>query len=553
MIQTVTQETTRKTFFTGVLMLSVSTVLVKVIGLLYKIPMLSYLGSEGMGYFNSAYEVYALFCVIATAGLPVALSVLISGALVEQRWEDVRKIDRAATRIFFWIGSVGTLLMYLLARPLCTWIRSEQAYACMISIAPTVFFVCLSSAVRGYFQGFQKMFPTALSQLIESFGKLGFGLLFAHLSLRAGNPTETVAASAGWGLTLGTALSALYLLIAKKRAVAASDVRSEHGAISAFPNVRSVWKTIGRLAVPMTLGASMVSLTKLIDMTMILRRLQSIGYSAATANEAYGSYTTLALSVFGVLPTLLNSVALPLVPMLSAAVAVRDTERQRQMVETSYRLTSFFALPTALGISAFAHPILSFLFRNEPEAVDTAAPLLAVLGSSVFLSCMITATNSVLHAYRDVKYPIVSMAIGAAVKLPVAYVLIGEPSIGLIGAPISSFFCNATVVMLNLRRVTRLSGLYSVRRFFVYPLSAAAVAVAVSFGVYLQLMKRFGEVGWILLLCVMLAAAIYIFFALLGGLITREDLCALPFGTRLCVVAERLRFLPLQSKKRVKK
>ncbi len=552
-MEDVTKVSARKTFFTGVLMLSVSTVLVKLIGLLYKIPMLSYLGSEGMGYFNSAYEIYALFCVIATAGLPVAVSVLISGAVAENRWADVRKIDRAASIIFVWVGVFGSLFMFLLARPICFWIRSEHAYACIVSISPTVFFVCISSAVRGYFQGFQKMFPTAVSQLIEALGKLGFGLLFAHLALRSGRPTEAVAASAGWGLTLGTALSTLYLLIVKKRSFAKRKEQKPIPSESDGSDYRTIWKTIGKLAGPMTLGASMVSLTKLIDMTMILRRLQTIGYTEAMANEAYGSYTTLALSVFGLLPTLLNSVALPLVPMLSAAIAVQDAEKQRQIVETSYRLTTFFALPTAFGISVFAHPILSFLFGKEPEAVDVAAPLLAVLGFSVFLSCMITATNSVLHAYWDVKSPIISMSIGAAVKLLVAYCLIGIPSVGLMGAPISSFFCNATVVTINLRRACRFSGSYSVKRLFLYPLVAATGAVAVSFGLYLCLLKSFGETGWILLLCVMLTVVVYAFFALIGGLISQEDLYALPFGKQVCAWAERLHLVPMRSKNRVKK
>ena len=148
----------RKTFLSGVLLLSLSTVLVKIIGLIYKIPMLSYLGSEGMGYFNSAYEIYALFCVIATAGLPVALSVLISGALAKEAHGQAWRIYRTARSVFLLIGLFGTAAMLLLARRFCLLIRNENAYYCMLSIAPTIFFVCLSPS-RSQISSFTKRKP----------------------------------------------------------------------------------------------------------------------------------------------------------------------------------------------------------------------------------------------------------------------------------------------------------------------------------------------------------------------------------------------------------
>ena len=160
------ESSTKKTFFSGVLLLTMSTVLVKVIGLIYKIPMLAYLGSEGMGYFNSAYEIYALFCVISTAGLPVALSVMISAALAKKEAGAVSRIYRAAWAVFFAVGVIGTGVMVLFARRFCDMIQSANAYLCILSISPTVFFVCISSALRGYFQGYQRMMPTAISQIL---------------------------------------------------------------------------------------------------------------------------------------------------------------------------------------------------------------------------------------------------------------------------------------------------------------------------------------------------------------------------------------------------
>ena len=531
---------TKKVFFSGVLLLTLSTVLVKLVGLIYKIPMLSYLGSEGMGYFHSAYEIYAVFCIIATAGLPVALSVLISASLAEKKEREAERIWQVSFTLFVLIGLGGSLLMWGLAQPICSWIKSEDALGCIISIAPTLFFVCVSSAIRGYFQGHQKMLPTAISQLLEAVGKLVFGLLFAHFALMRGASVPALAAAAGWGVTAGTVLSTLYLAwerikFRKNKNSIEKDFQLSRG--------HAVEKKLLRIALPITLGAFLISLTKLVDMSMILRRLQAIGYSTGEANAAYGSYTTLAISVFALLPTLLNSIALPLVPILSSAIASGDKDTQHKMVELSYRVNALIAIPASVGITLFSRPILSLLFGHEEDAVATAAPLLSILGISVFLSCMITATNSVLHAYREVKKPIYSTLIGVVVKGIAAYILIGIPAIGLCGAPISSFLCNAVIVVMNMHFVSKFCDKTDIKSLFVYPTLLSLISVGISFGEHLWLCNRFGQNALTTLIPIATAALLYVILGCLFGLLSHEDLSALPMGKEICRLLERLHLL----------
>lgn len=539
--------TTKKVFFSGVLLLTLSTVLVKVVGLVYKIPMLSYLGSEGMGYFHSAYEIYAVFCIIATAGLPVALSVLISAALAEGKEGEAERIWQVSLSLFVIIGLVGSLLMWGLARPICRLIKSEDALGCIVSIAPTLFFVCVSSAIRGYFQGYQKMLPTAVSQLLEAVGKLVFGLLFAHYALKNGAGVPTLAAAAGWGVTAGTVLSTLYLAIERIRF---AKKREKKDTTEALRGGYRVEKKLLKIALPITLGSFLISLTKVVDMSMILRRLQAIGYSTSEANEAYGSYTTLAISVFALLPTLLNSIALPLIPILSSAISGKDRVTEHKMIELSYRINALIAIPASVGITLFAHPILSLLFGSQAQAVETAAPLLSILGISVFLSCMITATNSVLHAYREVKKPIYSTLAGVLVKGVAAYFLIGIPAIGLWGAPISSFLCNAVIVVMNMHFVSRFCETVDLKSLFVYPTLLSVLAVGVAYGEHLLLVYRFGQNLLTTLIPMATAVILYLVLGCLFGLICEEDLAALPMGKKICAFLERLHLL---SKKEFEK
>lgn len=532
--------TTKKVFFSGVLLLTLSTILVKLVGLFYKIPMLSYLGSEGMGYFHSAYEIYAVFCIVATAGLPVALSVLISAALAEGKDRDAERIWQVSLTLFVVIGLLGSLLMWGLARPICQWIKSEDALGCIISIAPTLFFVCVSSAIRGYFQGYQKMMPTAISQLLEAVGKLVFGLLFAHFALKRGASVPALAAAAGWGVTAGTVLSTLYLAFERVRFRRKADSKVK----ADLPHKgHEVEKKLLRIALPITLGSFLISLTKVVDMSMILRRLQAIGYTPAQANEAYGSYTTLAISVFALLPTLLNSIALPLVPILSAAIAGGDKVTEHKMIELSYRINALIAIPASIGITLFAEPILSLLFGSQREAVETAAPLLSILGISVFLSCMITATNSVLHAYREVRKPIYSTLAGVVTKGIAAYILIGIPAIGLWGAPISSFFCNAVIVVMNMHFVSKFCEQIDIKALFVYPTLLSLVTVGIAYGEYLLLCGRFGQNVLTTLIPMLTAVFLYLVLGCLFGLISEEDISALPMGKKICTILEKMHLL----------
>lgn len=513
-------------FLSGVVVLSVSTVLVKIVGLACKIPLIAILGAEGMGYFNSAYEIYALLCVISTAGLPTALAMLIAGARAHEDHARVARVYRSATRLFCLLGGVGTLGMLLLADPIARAIGNADAEACIVAIAPALLCVCIASAVRGYFQGCHRMGPTAISQLIEAVGKLVFGVLFAAVAVKRGYRIPICAAYGVWGLTLGTALSALYLMILKtidRRQVIRKGETSTQG--------KGAMRLLLRIALPITVSAAVLSVTRMVDMALILRRLGDVGVSLSEANQIYGAYTTLALPVFSLIPALVTPIALSLVPQLSAAIESRAAEGQARVVTDALRLTVLLGLPSSLGIAVYARPILSLLFAGETEAIAIAAPLLSVLGASVFFSCMITTTNAILQSYRKTEKPIVSTVVGSTVKIIGAYLLIGIPSIGVFGAPISTFLCNLTVTAMNLwylyACLPHTEGL-KIGRIFGRPLAASVGAVLLSVAVYLP-MRAWTESETIGFFAALMTAAVgYAALAVLFGAVTREDLALLP-------------------------
>ena len=510
-------------FMSGVVVLSLSAVIVKIIGLIYKIPMLKLLGSEGMGYFNSAYEIYTLFCIIATTGLPVAMSVMISSEK-----GGAERIFRVAMRLFLLLGVVGSAVMIGFARPFSEFLGSDKTVFCIFAIAPTVFLICLSSAYRGFFQGHGKMLPTAVSQVIEALGKLILGLIFAFVALRLGYSIDVVAAFAVLGLTLGTAVSVLYLMLSKRSS-------GEKATCSlGEENDRGIAWRLMRTAIPVTLSAAVISLTKVIDMTMILRRLQDLGYESEVAFSAYGNYTTLALPLFSLAPALIASVAMPLIPSLSRAVAMKDEAEQGRVVSDALKLTSIVSMPIAVGLSLFAKPILELVFSGETEAISEAYPLLVVLGLSVTSACLITVSNAILQAYSKAYIPIISMAVGSLVKIVLAYFLIGNSEIGILGAPISTFFCDLIINAVNFYCISRvMPRTPSVSTVFLMPFTASAVAVILARVAYNALAMRMGDGAVLTLACVAIAAILYLPLIFIFKVVKKEEISDMPILNRL--------------------
>ena len=529
-----------KQFFSGVAILAVSTFIVKVIGMFYKIPMMAYLGAEGMGYFNSAYDIYSLLFVISTTGLPVAISILVSKNKSQNRFDNIKKIYRISITLLGALGLVGTLLLAIFHKNIASMINNNAAALSILTISPTLFLICLTSAIRGYFQGNQLMLPTAVSQVIEALGKLALGLGFAIIAINQGYDVPTVASLAVLGVTIGVALSLLYLSLYKLFYKAS---KRELDCDTKLESTNSIVKNLVSIAVPITISSSILSLSKIIDMTMILRRLNDIGYTQSQANSVYGAYSTMAISIYNLPATFITAIALPLIPMLTSAIECKDKAKEHNVVLTSLKLTSIISLPIGLGISVFSKPLLELLFASQKSEVEYVAPLLSLLGISVFASSMITITNAILQAYKQVQKPIIAMIVGTLVKIISAYLLIGTQNINVYGAPISSLFSVTTIVAINLYYIIRETGkIKSVYSLFVKPFIAATLSIILGLGFYL-LVNSVLESRLVIVITIVFVAFSYLLLALKLRAIDENEVLMLPKGERILKILRKAHFM----------
>ncbi len=524
----------------GVMILTPATLLAKVVGLFYKIPLLLIVGVEGMAYFLSAYHVYSLLFVLSAAGLPSALSLLVSRRVAQGGAGAVLRLFGVALGVFFLIASAGTAALFFFAEEIATALSMRDSALCLMAIAPALLLSAFTGASRGVFQGHHNMVPTAISEVIEAVGKLLFGVTLARLAGARGADVQGVAAAAVLGITLGVLLAALYLaaclVLARKKLFSKPT--------SVLPRRRTVLAEILRVAFPVTVSASVMSLVSLVDTVLISGRLQAAGFAPSLANAMYSSYGNLAVPLYNLVPALLAPITLSLTPTLTAAFAARDTRGANEALGGALRLTALVALPAALGLSVFAAPILSLLYRGQEAAVSVAAPLLTLLAPAIVPAVLIALTGAALQAANKAAVPVWSMLVGAFVKLLVEAVLLSLPSVNIMGAPISTLACNLTVLAINILVLWRTVDLRAVPLgTLMRPLFAATVAVLAGGTVYGVLVRLEGARLWQMPLVMGVVALLYALLVLLFGAVEKEDIEALPGGEAICRVLGKYHLL----------
>ena len=540
-----TRKTNKNLLLSGVMILAVANILIKVIGLLYKIPLQSILTDEGMGYFNAAYRIYVIFYMVSTAGLPSAVSILVAESRAKGNMRETRYIFKITLRIFLIVGALGTSIMMIGAGPIANAVQLDGSKWCIMAIAPTIFFICLSSAVRGYYQGFQNMSPTAISELIEALGKLALGILFAVYAINRGYSLPVVAAFSISGLTVGVLIGMVYLFLDKSR-FRDAEISSEF--LKADSDVLPImgWKEIAKrlitIAIPITISASVMSLADVVDLAIISGRLQSIGYTEEVAAALYGNYTTLCVPLFNLPPVLIYPISYSIVPYISSALSIGDKEKANVTINSSLRIASLIAIPSSLGLSVLSKPILSLLFHNE-ESVERAWPLLSILSLSVFFIGMLSVTNAVLQANHQERMPIISMVSGAVVKLIASYVLIGIPGIEMYGAPIGTFACYLTATVLNFLFLAKRVGLTpDVKKVFLRPLFASMICGLAAIGSYLFfdlfLPAKVATLGAILFAVLVYLLAVFLFRA-----VGADDIRMIPKGEKIVSLLKKFRLI----------
>lgn len=512
-------------FISGAMALLLSSIVVKLLGALFKIPLTNLIGDSGMGLFSFAMQFFSLLFVVAAAGLPVAEAHLVSEALALGEREQAKTVVRHAIRTFGIIALILAAGLAGFAPALCHLMGEPDAVWCLIAIAPAVFFVTIEAALRGWYQGTGNMVPTAVSQVAEAVGKLVMGLLLANYMLDAGYGISGAAMGAVMGVTCGELLAMGYLLWSARRGIRQGLLHRTRSP-SALPQLL-------QLMVPVTLGAAVMTVSGFLDMAVIYRRLPAAGFSAAEIVAAYGAYTGMAMTLFNLPQALSNSVSVSVLPALSAAHACRNSKQERRLVTSSMRLTLLVCLPCGAGLFVFAQPLLQVLFASQPRGIQTAQPLLQLLGIAEPLVGLSAVATAVLQSFGRPDLTVYAMAAACTAKFAVSFYLAGQPEINILAAPIGTLVCYSVMLLLNFISIVRLMHwIPPLLRAVLRPL-AASIGMAVCSINLEQYLIQHMTLAPAVLLSVLAAVPIYLILLLIFHALEAEDIRPFPGGDQM--------------------
>ena len=547
------------TFFGGAAILAVGILVVKLIGMFYKIPLLNIIGEQGSADFNNAYNIYSVLLTISTAGLPVAVSKLVSEADALGRRNQVRRTFRLALALFLILGVLSFLVMFFGSEQLAGLMNDSMAAPGIRALAPAVICVGCLSAFRGYAQGHGNMTPTAVSQIIEALCKLTVGLGLAYWLVGHGADASHAAAGAITGVTVGTIVALAYMLmnflITRSQEPQLADDRPDEPS--------TILKHLLMIAVPITISSSMVGIVTVIDTSLVQGQLQRALLENQDTWNLYGNFvdfTSLkeALSAWQAALPDGSAVSMSLLDQYAAqAEALRDqqsalTDLQSASLELHAALENIsrtlygnysgalniYNLPTSLmaAVTAAVIPAVSgALARRDrrgagritgsalrisalaacPMAVglfvlgepimalifpnlnpQLAGPLLSTLGLATLFVCMMLVCNSVLQAHGFVSLPVIIMVAGGVVKIITNYNVVIQPTIGIYGAPMGNILCFALCMTLDLVVMSRvLPRRPRYIQVFAKPLAASALMGLGAWAVYGLMSKLFEATG----------------------------------------------------------
>ena len=421
----------KQSFLGGAALLTVTMLVTKAIGALYKIPLGNLLDEQGMNYFYAAYNIYNLLLMVSTAGLPLALSRLVSQAEALGWVNRRRRIVSVAFWLFLLLGLLSSGLMFFLAGDLAGWMHNTQAEDAIRVLSPAVLCVCLVSVIRGYTQGMGDMRPTAASEIIESGSKLVVGLGLAWWLLRQGYPSHIAAAGAIAGVTAGVILSLLALTVWTATHLSRDKGRDDPG------QSWDILRQLLAIGVPITVGSVSLSVINLLDQSITMGILQtSWGLTEPEAAGLYGTYSY-AGNLFALPAAFIYPLTISLIPAIGAALARGDRSAAGRHTAAAFRLTALLALPAGVGLSVLARPILELLYPAKGAAtLEAAAYHLEILGVGSIFVCLMALSNGILQAYGREKVPLWTLLAGGGLKIALNYLMISNPDYGIRGLPV---------------------------------------------------------------------------------------------------------------------
>lgn len=531
-----------ESFMQGVFAIMFSQVLIKIFGMIYKLYLTNKegFGDAGNAIYSSGFQIYALLLTLSSIGVPNAISKLVAERLAVGDSKGAHRIFKVAFATFSIIGGIGTLILFYGAKYIAyNMLQIPEAEYTLVALSPSIFFVAISSVVRGYFNGRQNLKATANSQTIEQVFKTCLTIIIvAVIGALSSNNTIIMAAGANLATTLSTFLSFtyLYLYYGERKTEIAQDIKSSTN-YKAY-RIKDIIKTILSVSIPISLSSLMSVITKNIDAITVVSGLKTF-MTEASAKIQYGILAGKVDALTAVPLSLNIAFATALVPTIASAKAVGNIQTARERTELSLLITILIGLPCTVGMFVFAPQILNLLFPNA----NRGELLLQISSLTIIFSVLIQTVNAGLQGIGKIMVPATALGIGVIVKYILNLILIKNPSIGVYGAGIASLCCNMVVFLIGITVLIKNMKLQlDLGKFMIKPILSTGMMAIVSLYVYNVLQKLITN-QLATVISIACAGIIYIISLLILRNLTKEEIYKMPQGDKIVKALQILRLI----------
>ena len=542
-------KTKGQNYMHGAAILTVGVIIMKILGVFYKIPLGNILGDEGYSMFISAYSIYNIFFTLATAGLPVALSRLVAEADANGRVRQEDKLFKVALSAFTVMGLAFGLIMFCFPNWLAAvYLENPDAAMSIRAMAPAILLVCMVSAYRGYCQGNGNMLPTTVDEVLEVLFKVISGLILAVVVLKLfegkANALPMGSAAAIFGVSIGSVISLLYMVIYKKRnynllAAAytggrdANDVPDDDDVVD---SAAGIIKQLLKIGVPIAFGACIMALLNSVDSKLCMNRLQAAaGFNYQQAKVLYGVYGK-AQTLFNLPAAFITPLTISIVPAIAAALAKGNKQEASLITEDSLRISSFISIPMGVGLCVMSWPIMNVLYPGSHQAGPV---LLGVMGIASFFVCIVLMQNAILVSSGREKLTMLTLISGSVLKIVINWFLVARPEINIYGAPVGTLMSYFYMAALNYFFMCRtLDRRPRLLRIFSGSVAASLLMGLSAWAVYGLASRFVGLDSWFKIAVCMcmgvgLAVIVYLVSAICLKAITKADMKLIPGGEKV--------------------
>ncbi len=474
----------KRSFLYGALILSISALITKALGAFYRIPLTNMLGAEGMGIYQMIFPVYALFWVLASAGVPVAVSRMIAREEALKNYDKIKKIMKSAVFLMLIVGLLFSLIIFLFSGSIATFQGNSLAELGYKAIAPCVLAASVVSVFRAYFQGKQNMAPSAVSQIVEQLAKVGFGLYLTYIFIGYGLQYGVLGAILGCTISEVVAFFVIlgFYLFAKRKNGKVNNPKSIKK--DSTPTTQIV-KEIVCIAVPVTFSSIIMPLTIVIDSILIINILNGVGFSLSVSTSLFGIQSGVVNSLVNLPVIIATAISVAIIPSISSSFALKNTKQVTNKTFIAIKLIWIIAIPCVVIFFMFAKDIIPILYENGLNSVSfdelgVSITLLKISAINIFYISMVQILTSILQAMGKSFVPARNLFLSSIIKIVLSGLLLNVLYLNIYGAALATGISYSLACFLNLISIRKIVPInFSVKNFLLKPLVSVISMVIV--------------------------------------------------------------------------